>query len=115
MCCKTLPLPSCLPLPSRTLSFLLCFHCLLSAGQCLPSPRVPYLAAIRYDASLHVKLCDFAFSKVKELEAEQAYESQCGTPAWMAPEVLRGSPYSLSADTFCKKDQPANPISCVHL
>eukprot|EP01051_Picozoa_sp_SAG22_P004549 SAG22_NODE_246_length_13948_cov_12.055744_13_plen_93_part_00 len=53
-----------------------------------------------YDAALHVKLCDFAFSTVKALEEEQAYQSQCGTPAWMAPEVLRGNPYTKSADTY---------------
>ena len=27
-------------------------------------------------------------------------ESQVGTPAWMAPEVLRGEEYSLSADMY---------------
>ena len=55
---------------------------------------------VLYDPQLNVKLCDFAFSKVKELEAEAAFESTVGTPAWMAPEVLRGREYTMSADCF---------------
>eukprot|EP01052_Picozoa_sp_SAG31_P010214 SAG31_NODE_552_length_14204_cov_14.295356_8_plen_484_part_00 len=53
---------------------------------------------VLYDRQLNVRLCDFAFSKFKQQQSGMA--SQVGTPAWMAPEVLRGEEYSLSADMY---------------
>eukprot|EP01048_Picozoa_sp_COSAG05_P014795 COSAG05_NODE_1708_length_4240_cov_2505.441439_3_plen_437_part_00 len=47
---------------------------------------------VLYNAQLQVKLCDFAFSKWKA-EASRNFSSSVGTPAWMAPEVLRGGQY----------------------
>jgi serine/threonine protein kinase len=54
---------------------------------------------VLYDRDLNIKLCDFAFSKFKDGISAQM-ESRVGTPAWMAPEVLCGEPYSLKADVY---------------
>eukprot|EP01052_Picozoa_sp_SAG31_P050295 SAG31_NODE_11413_length_1033_cov_1.255889_1_plen_143_part_10 len=54
--------------------------------------------------TFRVKICDFAFAKFKEQleETNQSvkYDTTVGTPQWMAPEVLRGEPYSLKADVY---------------
>lgn len=54
-------------------------------------------ANVLFDRQLKVKLCDFAFSKFRRIQseaegetAEAKFVSSVGTPAWMAPEVLRG-------------------------
>ena len=60
-------------------------------------------ANVLFDKQLRIKLCDFAFSKFKLAAAAQttaAFESSVGTPAWMAPEVLRGDEYTLRADVY---------------
>jgi serine/threonine protein kinase len=49
-----------------------------------------------------MKLCDFAFSKWKRAGAEQVMSSAVGTPAWMAPEILRGGEYDFKVlDMLC--------------
>jgi predicted Ser/Thr protein kinase len=55
---------------------------------------------VLYNRDLYIKLCDFAFSKFKSKIADETlkFESRVGTPAWMAPEILRGEEYTLSAD-----------------
>ena len=40
---------------------------------------------------------DFGLTKVKE---RAQMETRCGSPAWSAPEVLRGESYNESADVF---------------
>jgi serine/threonine protein kinase len=58
---------------------------------------------VLYDRELHIKLCDFAFSKFKQQCGDGGtvqMDSRVGTPAWMAPEVLRGEAYSKSADLY---------------
>lgn len=40
---------------------------------------------------------DFGLTKVKECAR---LDTRCGSPAWTAPEVLRGQPYNESADVF---------------
>ena len=61
-------------------------------------------ANVLVDKQLVVKPCDFAFSKFKAVVTDNTLSaklvSQVGTPAWMAPEVLRGDEYSLSADVY---------------
>jgi tRNA A-37 threonylcarbamoyl transferase component Bud32 len=52
-----------------------------------------------YNRDLTVKLCDFAFSKWKSAGAEQVMSSAVGTPAWMAPEILRGGEYNFKVRT----------------
>ena len=66
-------------------------------------------ANVLFNRQLQVKLCDFAFSKFKLAAGENswggaassaAFESTVGTPAWMAPEVLRGDEYTMRADVY---------------
>ena len=54
------------------------------------------------DENLHVKVCDFGLSQVKEdgLEKLQDTDSVPGTPLWMAPEVLLGKPFDASSDVY---------------
>lgn len=54
---------------------------------------------VLYDKDLNIKLCDFAFSAFSQ-QASMRFESRVGTPAWMAPEVLNGDDYTLSADVY---------------
>jgi sterile alpha motif and leucine zipper-containing kinase AZK len=54
---------------------------------------------VLYDKDLNIKLCDFAFSTFSQ-QASMRFESRVGTPAWMAPEVLNGDAYTLSADIY---------------
>jgi serine/threonine protein kinase len=56
-------------------------------------------ANVLYDKQLNIKLCDFAFSKFKR-KLSGLMDSQVGTPAWMAPEVLRGDEYTLKCDVY---------------
>lgn len=58
-------------------------------------------ANVLFNRHLDVKLCDFAFSKFKQQASMSArFETSVGTPAWMAPEVLRGDEYTLLADVY---------------
>lgn len=47
----------------------------------------------------HVKLNDFGLSKVLRDDYERA-ETQCGTPDYVAPEVLLGRPYTYTCDFY---------------
>jgi len=49
------------------------------------------------DESFNVKVADFGFARIKE---DNATMTRCGTPAWTAPEVIRGDRYSESADVY---------------
>lgn len=46
------------------------------------------------------KLADFGIGKEVRASAASANHTICGTPAYEAPEVLNGGPYSLRADVF---------------
>ena len=77
--------------------------------QCDPMPHAkslrsggPQSANVLFDRAMMPKVCDFAFSK-HEAGSEGSgveFKSSVGTPQWMAPEVLRGDPYTLSADVW---------------
>lgn len=49
------------------------------------------------DEAWNVKVADFGFARVKE---ENATMTRCGTPAWTAPEIIRGEKYSEKADVY---------------
>ncbi|CAK8991636.1 Calcium/calmodulin-dependent protein kinase type 1 (CaM kinase I) (CaM-KI) (CaM kinase I alpha) (CaMKI-alpha) [Durusdinium trenchii] len=50
------------------------------------------------DAEL--KLADFGFAKAVDTSSETALLTSCGTPAYVAPEILTGKPYSLQVDMW---------------
>ena len=68
---------------------------------------------VLYNASLQVKLCDFAFSKWKA-EASRNFSSSVGTPGWMAPEVLRGGDYGFGADIWGYGEIPTLVLPSPH-
>ena len=48
-----------------------------------------------------IKIADFGFAKMKQKESEEElFQTQCGTPIYMAPEILLGSNYSEKADLW---------------
>src|SRR3989344_4790644 len=49
------------------------------------------------DENWNVKVADFGFARIKE---ENATMTRCGTPAWTAPEVIRGEHCFESADVY---------------
>jgi serine/threonine protein kinase len=54
---------------------------------------------ILLDTEGHVKITDFGLSKVMYSSNQKTY-SLCGTPEYMAPEVIQGKGYSQAADWF---------------
>ncbi|BCU03993.1 serine/threonine protein kinase [Pandoravirus japonicus] len=49
------------------------------------------------DDNFTIKVADFGFARIRE---DNATMTRCGTPAWTAPEVLRGERYSEKADVY---------------
>merc|ERR1711991_1037426 len=49
------------------------------------------------DTNWIVKITDFGLTTAKEASGTM---TQCGTPQWMAPEVLRNEPYDYKADVY---------------
>jgi serine/threonine-protein kinase CTR1 len=48
-----------------------------------------------------VKICDFGLARLKTHSANiETRHANAGTPAWMAPEVLRGEAFNEKADVF---------------
>lgn len=45
----------------------------------------------------HVKFCDFGFAKFLRADADKTYTA-CGTPPYMAPEIIRNKGYGLPVD-----------------
>jgi len=53
------------------------------------------------DGSYRVKIGDFGLSKsIRYLALDQPMTGNCGTPQYMAPEVLASAPYGTAADVF---------------
>ena len=52
---------------------------------------------ILMDATGHIKLTDFGLSKILQQQDEKAF-TLCGTPQYLAPEVLKGKGYDKSVD-----------------
>jgi serine/threonine protein kinase len=54
-------------------------------------------ANLLVDRAGSLKVCDFGMSR---LHGRQNPEQELHSPAWMAPEVLRGDAYNASADVY---------------
>jgi len=52
---------------------------------------------ILVDSQGHLRITDFGLSKIKEKEEEVAF-SFCGTPEYIAPEIIRGAGYGKEID-----------------
>jgi ankyrin repeat protein len=75
---------------ARGMYYLHCFKPIIMHRD-LKSPN------LLVDQNWNVKVCDFGFTKVKE---ENFANTRCGTPQWMAPEVLRAEEYDEKADIY---------------
>lgn len=51
------------------------------------------------DISGHIKLIDFGFAKKIMKDSERTY-TNCGTPAYTAPEIIKGIGHSFKADLW---------------
>jgi len=50
------------------------------------------------DSDVDVKIGDFGFAKYAETETSLL--TQCGTPTYVAPEIIRGVPYGTKVDMW---------------
>ena len=58
-------------------------------------------ANILRDTNGNVKLADFGASRrLQTIKSGRGLKSVHGTPYWMAPEVIRGDPYTFRADIW---------------
>lgn len=46
------------------------------------------------------KIADLGISKIFECTNSKCFMTQCGTPQWTAPEILRGEPYGTKSDIY---------------
>jgi serine/threonine protein kinase len=53
---------------------------------------------ILVDSDGHIKLTDFGLSKLMNFEKEELTYSFCGTPQYLAPEILSKQGYSKEVD-----------------
>jgi serum/glucocorticoid-regulated kinase 2 len=59
------------------------------------------------DCEGHIKLTDFGLSKIKKTENEVSH-TFCGTPEYLAPEIIRGQGYDIEIDFWAL-------VSFIHL
>jgi len=52
------------------------------------------------DSDTEIKIADFGFSKRVESPESRCLVTRCGTPEYVAPEVLSGKPYNTKCDTW---------------
>jgi serine/threonine protein kinase len=52
------------------------------------------------DSSLNAKVADFGLSREIQASGPEAHLTACGTPAWTAPEVVRGERYTDKVDVY---------------
>ncbi len=57
-------------------------------------------ANILVDKNGRAKICDFGLSHVQKRQGNVGFYGVCGTPCYMAPEVLKKSAYGTAADIF---------------
>jgi calcium/calmodulin-dependent protein kinase I len=56
------------------------------------------LLLMSYENDMDIKIADFGFAKITK--SDHYLRSQCGTPGYVAPEVICGTPYGTKADMF---------------
>jgi len=56
------------------------------------------LLLVSRDNNMQIKIADFGFAK--KVSSEQCLLTQCGTPGYVAPEILRGVAYGTKADMW---------------
>ena len=57
-----------------------------------------YIIACIVSNDADMKICDFGFAKkISDLQPD---ETACGTPGYVAPEILRGDPYGSEVDVW---------------
>lgn len=56
------------------------------------------LENILVDGNRSIKLTDFGLSKIFKLSDEQMMQTRCGTPCYVAPEILQGTKYGPEVD-----------------
>ena len=64
---------------------------------------------ILLDYTGHIALCDFGLCKLNMKDNDMT-NTFCGTPEYLAPEILTGSGYSESCLSF---ESPFKPLMCV--
>ena len=52
------------------------------------------------DRSFRVKVADFGLARFSQDSHVKTCNGSAGTPAWMAPEVLRDDPFNIKADVY---------------
>lgn len=52
------------------------------------------------DNSGHIKLVDFGFAKMLSPNKEERTFTNCGTPAYIAPEIIKGIGHSFEVDIW---------------
>jgi calcium/calmodulin-dependent protein kinase I len=50
------------------------------------------------DSDSNIKIADFGFAK--RCPKSNCLTTQCGTPGYVAPEILEGTPYDMKADMW---------------
>ena len=50
------------------------------------------------DSDSNIKIADFGFAK--KAESDHCLHTQCGTPGYVAPEILEGTPYGTQVDMW---------------
>ncbi|CAM9276710.1 unnamed protein product [Chrysoparadoxa australica] len=52
------------------------------------------------DVDFNVKICDFGLSQEYDMEQNDCLNTEHGTPAWVAPEIIRKEKYNQKADVY---------------
>jgi len=56
------------------------------------------LLLVSQDDDLQIKIADFGFAK--KVTSDECLLTQCGTPGYVAPEILEGNPYGTKCDDW---------------